>query len=120
MEICTEKVTVKTVGEDGAAVGSAITRAMMGFLLDIKLDYGATTPATTDLTVSDAQGSVLVVSDSATDALIAPRQKCVDNDNAAITDSHAMFPLNGPLTFALAQSNALTAALVATVRYLRL
>ena len=121
MEICTEVVTVTTVGADGSGAGAASTKAMMGFLLDIKLDYHASAPATTDLTVADAQGNtVYAKSDSVTDVLVAPRQKLVDNAGAAITDSHDRFPLMGKLTFTLAQSNALAAALVATVRYLRL
>jgi hypothetical protein len=94
---------------------------MMGFLLDIDLDYHASAPDTTDLTVSDKNGNtVLSVANSKTDALVAPREAPVDSTNTAIANGGAMVPLNGPLTFALAGSNALTGALVATIRYLRL
>ena len=118
-EILTETVTVTTVGADGSALGSAQSKALKGFLLDIKLDYHASAPAgTTDLTVSDDYGTILTISNSVTDALIAPRQKPVDNANSAITNAHDRFPLAGPLTFAVAQCNALTAALVATIRYI--
>lgn len=71
-----------------------------------------------DTTVSDDKGNVLAVTNSASDALIAPRQKLVDNTNTAITNSHDRFPLSGKLTFAIAQGDALTAALVATIRYI--
>jgi hypothetical protein len=121
MEICTEIVTVTTVGEDASAAGVGKSKAMHGFLLDIKLDYAATAPATTDLTVTDVDGNVVYAkTDSVTDVLVAPRQKLVDNAAAAITNSFDKFALNGPMTFTLAGSNALAAALVAKIRYLRL
>jgi len=121
MEICEETVTVTTTGEDASATGSASSAAMMGFLLDIDLDYHASAPNTTDVVVSDKNGNtILTVSNASTDVLVAPRVKPVDSANAAITDAHAPVPLNGALTFALAGCDALTGALVATIRYLRL
>ena len=121
MEIVTEKVEVVTVGVDGSAIGSKKSRAMNGFLLDIKLDYNDSAPATTDVTITDIDSNtILTVTDGNTDALIAPRQILVDNTNTAITDSHDRFPVNGTLNFAIAGCNALSPALTATIRYLRL
>lgn len=120
MEICTEQVTITTAGEAGAAVGSADTPAMHGFLLDIDLNWSGDAPATSDLTVADDNGNVLAISDSSTDVFVAPRQKVVDNTNTDLTGMFDRFPLNGKLTFSIAQCDALAAALVATVRYLRL
>jgi len=121
MEIVTEKVEVVTAGEAGAAIGSKKSRAMNGFLLDIKLDYHASAPATTDVTITDVDGNtILTVSDSKTDGLFAPRQKLVDNAKADITNSHDRFAVNGTLNFAIAQCDALNPALTATIRYLRL
>ncbi len=120
-EIRTETVTITTTGSAGSATGSGTTPALTGFLLDVYLNFHASAPATTDTTIAYDEpdlGNVLVVSNSATDALIAPRQKVVDNANSAITNSHVPFPLNGALTISLAQCDALTGALVATIRYL--
>jgi hypothetical protein len=120
LEIVTTTIRVTTTGGAGAATGSTTSPAIPGFLLDIYLDFHANAPATTDTTISFATrgGNVLAVSNSATDALIAPRQKLVDNANAAITDSHAPFPLGDGLTVSLAQCDALTDALVVYVRSL--
>lgn len=121
MEICTEIVRVTTTGANGAAVGNAKSVAMMGFLLDISLDFNVAAPATTDTTVAlDSGETVLTVSNSVTDVLIAPRQKVVDSANAAIANGYDRFPLNGAVSISLAQCNALTDALVAKIRYLRL
>ena len=56
---------------------------------------------------------------AATDGLFTPRAKPVDNANAAITNAHDKFPLNGPLRVAVAQCDQLTDAVVAYIRYLR-
>jgi hypothetical protein len=122
MEIATEVVHVTTTGSAGSASGNADSKAMVGFLLDIHLDFSASAPATTDTTISYQEpdfGNILVVTNSATDALIAPRQKPVDNANTAITNAHDRFPLNGAINIALVQCNALAVALTATIRYLR-
>lgn len=121
MTICQETVAITTTGAAGSATGSGSTPALHGYLLDIYFDFHASAPATTDTTVAYDEpdnGTVLVVSNSATDALIAPRVKPVDNANAAITNAYDYFPLNGKLTISLAQCDALTNALVARVRYL--
>lgn len=122
MEIVTEIVKITTVGSAGAAVGNTDSPAMHGFLLDIYFDFHASAPNTTDTTVSfkERGGSVVVVTNSATDVLITPRAKPVDNANAAITNAHTKFPINGQLNVALAGCDALTDALVAYIRYLRI
>ena len=120
MAIVTERVAVTTVGEDASATGSTTSNAMQGYLLDIYLDFHADAPAeTTDVTVAFATrgGNVLAVTNSATDALIAPRQKPVDNANSAITNAHDRFALNDALTVTVAQSDALTDCVVAYIRY---
>ncbi len=111
-------VSITTAGGDGAAVGSGTTIPINGFLLDVFLNYHASAPATTDVTISDPTfGNLVVKSNNATDIWIAPRKQSVDTA-AADTGIYELIPLNGPLTIALAQCNALTAALVATVRFL--
>lgn len=120
-EICTVKIKVTTVGENAAAVGSAQTEALHGFLLDVFLDYHASAPNTTDVTIAYTErgGNLLTVANNVTDGLYAPRQKPVDNANSAITNAHDRFPLNQPLTISVAESNALTACVTAHIRYLR-
>lgn len=119
MAIEQSTVRVTTAGGDGVAAGTGYSDAIKGYLLDIYLDYHASAPATTDVTVTQEgrSGNLFARSDSATDALVAPRQGLVTNANAAITDSNAPFPVNGRLVFTLAQANALTDCLVAYVRY---
>lgn len=124
MEIVTEIVTVTTTGGAGVATGSASSGALHGYLIDIYLDFNAAAPATTDTTIAFAStppgGNLLVVTNSATDALIAPRQKPVDNANAAITNAYDYFFLSGKITISLAQCDALAPALTAYVRYMRM
>lgn len=120
-QICEEIVRITTTGSDGSATGNASSQKVRGFLLDIYLDYHASAPATTDVTVSHespSKGNLLVVADNATDGLYAPRAKPVDNANAAITNAHDKFPLNGQVKITVAGCNALTNAVVAYIRYL--
>lgn len=121
MEIVTAVVAVNTTGTAGTATGSTQSPVLHGELLDVYLDFHASAPATTDTTIAftNPGGNVLVVTNSATDALIAPRIKPVDNANAAITNAHDRFALNSKLTISLAQCDQLTPALTAYVRYLR-
>lgn len=118
-KIVTYKGSITTTGSAGSATGSATTAALHGRLMDIYFNFHASAPGTTDTTVAyvDYGGNILVISNSVTDALIAPRQKPVDNANAAITNAFCEFPLNGTLTISLAQCDALTDALVFYIRY---
>jgi hypothetical protein len=117
-EIAIEKVYITTVGGAGAAVGSGTTNPINGFLLDVFLDYNAAAPATTDVTISDPTfGNILVKSNNATDVWLAPRKDTVDAA-AAATGMYDLVPLKDPLTIAVAQCDALTNALIATVRWI--
>ena len=119
----TETIAVTTTGADGSASGSqASAGSLYGFLLDVYLDYHASAPATTDVTLaytSPANGNILVVTNNATDGLYAPRKQTCDAAGAAITGNYDLFPLNGTLTLSVAQANALTGAVTARVRYLK-
>lgn len=116
--IITHRVAVTTAGGAGVATGSASSPVIPGFLLDIYLDFHASAPATTDTTIAFGTrgGNILVVSNSATDALFHPRAKPVDNANAAITNAHEQFAIGDTLTVSLAQCDALTDAVVAYIR----
>jgi hypothetical protein len=117
-EIAIEQVSITTTGEAGAATGSGTTIPIKGFLLDVYLNYHASAPATTDVTISDATfGNVLVKSNNVTDGWYMPRKQTCD-PAAADTGLYDLIPLNGPLTIAVAQADALTDCVVATVRWL--
>ena len=118
MFIQTYTVKITTVGGDGVAAGSAETQEIYGFLLDILLNYHASCPATADVTISDATfGTICVKTDNATDIRLAPRMATHDTA-AAATPVYDYYPVSGPLTFSIAQANALTDCLVAIVRWL--
>ena len=109
---------ITTTGVAGSAVGSQ-THLIHGEILTVVLNFNASAPATTDTTIAfaDSGGDILVVTSSATDAVLHPRGKCVDNTNTAITNSHAPFASAQGVTVSLAQCDALTDALVATISY---
>lgn len=117
-QIAIEKVSVTTAGSAGAATGTADSIPIMGFLLDVYLDYHASAPATTDVTISDVNfGSFVVQSNNKTDIWLAPRKAICDVAVAA-TGLYDLIPLNGPVTITVAQADALTDCLVATLRWL--
>jgi hypothetical protein len=117
-EIAIERVVITTAGGAGAAVGSGTTIPIIGFLLDVFLDYNAAAPNTTDVTISDPVfGNIVVQSNNATDVWLAPRKQTCDVA-AADTGVYDLVPLNGPLTISIAQCDALTGALVAYVRWI--
>ena len=119
--IQTIAVPVTTTGADGSATGSASVDTQFGFLLDAYLDYGATAPNTTDVTIAHAGvwGNLLVVSDNATDGRYAPRSALVDTSAAAITGAYDYLPINGPLTVSVAQANALAPCVTVYLRIYR-
>lgn len=118
LETCT--LAVDTVGGDGVATGSATSGILTGYIYDIYLNYHASAPAgTTDVTVAyavPAGGNILANANSATDALFMPRKAACDNAAGALT-WYDQYYINGTLTVTVAQSNALTAAVTATIRY---
>lgn len=117
-EIAIEQVTITTTGGAGVSAGSGTTIPIQGFLLDVFLDYHADAPATTDVTISDATfGNLVVKSDNATDVWLAPRKQTCD-PAAADTGMYDLIPLKGPLTISVAQCDDLTAALLATIRWM--
>lgn len=117
--IKTYKITVTTTGSAGSATGSGYSsHAINGKLLGVKLDYSGSAPATTDVTITDDSigHTLLLVENSATDAMKHPRAKPVDNANAAISNAHAPFSINGKVKVAVAGCDALTTALTVYLR----
>jgi hypothetical protein len=112
-------LTITTTGAAGSATGSDVTTEYVeGELLDIYVNYHASTPATADITIKQTSRSdnILVVTNSTTDALYSPRQPVHTAAGAAITNAHDRYPINGTITASLAQGDALTGACVITIR----
>lgn len=120
--IRTYTVAVNTTGSAGSATGTgaATEHIPQGFFLDAYLDYNASAPATTVVTITQTghADKILTAPASATDVRIAPRQSLATRAGAAITNSHDLIPVNGTLTVAVSASDALTAAATVTMRVL--
>jgi len=117
-EIASCKIPITTTGAAGSATGSGTTIPIQGFLLDVYLDYNASCPNTADVTISDAVfGNLVVKTNNATDAWLAPRKQTCDQA-AADSGGFDFIPLNGPLTISVAQADALTDCVVVTLRWM--
>lgn len=121
-ELAEAVVSINTTGSAGTATGSGTSESLSGYLEDIYFDFHASAPATTDTTVAFATrgGNIIVLSNTATDALKAPLQQAHDAAGAAITGVYKQFLLNQPITISLAQCDELTAALVVRIRYYKI
>ncbi len=121
-QINTASWAVSAVAVAEAAQGGASSPLIVGEILDVYIDYTAALSSTTDLTVSYyspfAMSNILVVTDSATDALYHPRAKPVDLAGAAITNAFVPFWCNGYLTVTVAQTKVGAAGMV-YVRYVK-
>ncbi len=116
-EIITQTVKVTTTGGAGAATGSGTSMPVQGFLLDLFIDYHASAPATTDVTISQGTfGNIVVKSNNATDCWLAPRKQACDQA-AADAGQYDLIPVTGPLTVAVAQADALTDCVSVTFRW---
>lgn len=114
--------TLTTAGSDGAASASvSVYPRPGGRLYAVYLDYHASAPSTTDVTISQAEApeaTLLTVSDNKTDGWYFPRQQVCGTDGSALTydGSHAIvepFPMTGGLAVTVAQGDALTGCVTA-------
>lgn len=120
-EIVTEKVAVTTTGSPGSASGSAVAPSMNGVLLSVYVEYHASAPVTTDLTIAyqNRGGTILALSNNATSGLYCPVKQTCDNVGAAVSGVYQNYPLGDALTVVLAQCDALAAAATVYFTYLR-
>ena len=115
-----EQISVTTTGGDGAAVGNGVSlNVISGRVLAIHLDYHASAPATTDVTVTELDAPTQTILSEAnvnTDGWYYPRQRSHDNagDDQPV-EVVEPFVMNDHLKVAVAGCNALTGAVVATV-----
>ena len=88
-------------------------------LIAIHLNYNASAPATTDVTVKSpgnpAEVTHLTVTNNATDGWYHPKTQDHDNVGAAITGSYSHPLIHNNLTIDVAQADALTDCLEATI-----
>lgn len=125
MGIRTETIVVDATGSAGSAAGNTTSNHVLnGELVAIYLDYHASTPATADVTITlpnAPAATLLTITNSATDAWYFPRYIIHSEAGAALTGTsggdRTKHPLNGPVKVAIAQGDALTAAVTAYILY---
>lgn len=117
-------IEVTTTGSAGSAAGTGAVAVPAGAeVLALHIDYHASAPATTDVTLSavgepDSQ-TIETITSSVTDGWHYPRQQVRDSAGALVAGAYDRFIAHaGILTVAVAQCDALTDAVVATI-YLR-
>ena len=126
--IRTETVRVTTTGSDASATGAANTmRPICGKILKIRFHYHADAPATTDVAVTERVAgadweTIHTETDSKTDVTRYPRRAVEDNAEATVTydgtnEIYEPYIVAGYVRVAVAQSNALTNAVVVTIFY---
>lgn len=119
--MATYRVAVTTTGAAGSATGSAqtIDLPLGSWLIGVRVDYHASAPATTDVTISETDGlgqTLLTLTDNNTDGVYYPVTEICDDEGTAITGSYNMYAVEGPLTVAVAGCDALTDAVVVTIQ----
>lgn len=107
-------ITVTTTGDAGSAVGTGDTPIQLDpcLLEAIKLDYHASAPATSEVTISEVNGlgrDLLVVSNNKTDGTYYPRH-ATHNPAAADAGSKTPYVIEGTIRISVAQCDALAGA----------
>ncbi len=119
MTIQKHELKVSTTGSAGTATGSSVLALPISELVAIYVDYHASAPSTTDLTLTSpgnpASVTILTLTNVNTDGWYYPKVQKHDNAGAAITGDYADPPIHGNLQIDLAQADALTDAVVTTV-----
>lgn len=119
--VLAEQVEVTTTGVAGSASGNADSAHITGEILGLAINYHASTPATADITIKTKTGSVNLYAkdDTTTDAFAVPVIFGVSAANAAlsldVTPQH--YCVADKINVALAQGDALTAAVTVTIFY---
>ena len=115
-------IRVTTTGSAGSATGTGQTaRPVRGRVLGVYFNFHASAPgATTDTTLrtkgqAAPSYNIVALTNTVTDIYVAPAAKPVDSANAAITNAFVPFVVADYLEVAVAQCDALTDAVVATV-----
>jgi len=123
MAIRKHKVKVSTAGSAGSAVGSGLAVTGIGRLVAVHVDYAATAPATTDLTLTSegdpdgpASVALLAVANTVTDGWYYPTNVAVDAVGALVAGLGVPPVVHaGAIGVSLAQCNALTDAAIVSL-----
>ncbi len=112
-------VKIDTVGSAGSATGSGLLVVPFSTLFAVYFNYEANMPATTDVTLTlpgnPAEVVALTISNANTDCWKQPRKQDHDNVGALITGSYSEYLIHRNLLLEIAQADALTDALIATI-----
>lgn len=128
MAVKRKEIKVTTTGSDGSATGRSTTEgAINGKILDIHIDYHASAPATTDVTITERKGTtdietIHTETDSKTDITRKPRASMEDNAESGVTYDgtrpiYENYVVSNPISVAVAGCNALTDAVVVNITY---
>lgn len=110
-------ISVTTTGSDGSATGTGYSNAAVtGKILAIRLNYHASAPATTDVTITENNAvpqTIHVETNSATDVVRYPRRAVEDNAENTVTydgtnEIYEPYVVNDQIKVAVAGANALT------------
>lgn len=97
------------VGADGSATFTTTTEHIRGKILSIDVLYEASVPAaTTDVVISDGQGSneaILTLTDKVADGRFYPRTTVDDVVGVAIASTVEYHYVDGPLTIVVSQAD---------------
>ena len=111
------KITVTTTGDNGLATGTGYsTRAVNGEVRALRVDWGATAPASSDIDVvvesDDNRPEVTLFSkdNSKTDAWVYPKVQSTDTGGSGITGQYQHPLANGRIKVSVEGCNALTTA----------
>ena len=127
MSVFTRTVEVVTQGSAGVASGSSRLNVGPARLLAVRLDYGATAPATTDVTVrtdrreaGDDWRNLLIRSNSNADGVFYPRVNAHKTDATTIPAGDNPYEpqvVHGYIEVLVNQCNAIDPALKATLYF---
>lgn len=116
------KLSVDTLGANGAATGAATTEIPIdGAIWEIYVDYHASAPNTTVLTITESDGparTLFTAPAGNTDRTFRPRPTEDDASGAARTTDTLQSVAGRKLTATVTLSNALTAAAVVWITIL--
>lgn len=119
MTIEKRELKISTTGSAGSATGSSVEAVPACRLVKVHLDYHASAPATTDVTIifpgNPASETILTVTNNATDGYYYPKTQDHDSSAAAVTGSYSDPVVHGGhIQIDIAQADALTDCVVAT------
>lgn len=111
-------IQVDTTGSAGSATGTATSRRVRGYIESIKVDFNASAPATTDTTISLGEPltqTVTTLTNSNTDVTLYPSYELTDTTGGGRSQFDKFYCDWQTITVSVAQSDALTGAVVVTL-----